>query len=207
MQVMFIASATASDTRLITNSFVARMFGGGILQSSIRASQNGNHGNRRIVPHYVKKTIGCRVNRTVRPKRSRPVQRPSFFRRQLLLRLHQRGMPSGCFLAKRFVTRTCCIPYRDRKRNARNGVDRNERNGDGPINITRKIPEHAAVTGDDGGLIEVTDEQASAAWDAYGRATAGKPYPRNRQGGWHHPSKWPPGHVAEIVQVAIGRGA
>ena len=88
--------------------------------------------------------------------------------------------------------------YRDRKRNARNGQDRHERNGDGPISINRKIPEQAAVTGD-GGLIEVTDEQALAAWDAYGRATAGKPYPRNRHGGWHHPTKWPPGHEAEVV--------
>jgi hypothetical protein len=90
--------------------------------------------------------------------------------------------------------------YRDRKRNARNGQHRHDRNGDGPISINRKIPEQAAVTGD-GGLIEVTDEQALAAWDAYGRATAGKPYPRNRHGGWHHPSKWPPGHEAEVVAM------
>jgi hypothetical protein len=41
-------------------------------------------------------------------------------------------------------------------------------------------------------LIEVKDEQALAAWDAYGRATKGKPYPRNKHGTWHHPSEWPP---------------
>jgi hypothetical protein len=53
--------------------------------------------------------------------------------------------------------------------------------------------------------IEVTDEQALAAWDAHGRATTGKPYPRNRRGGWCFPSKWPPGHEAEIRP--IGRPA
>ena len=91
--------------------------------------------------------------------------------------------------------------YRDRKRNARNGQDRNgDRNGDGPISISRKIPEKSAVTGD-GDLVEVTDEQALAAWDAHGRATAGKAYPRNRRGGWRFPTKWPPGHQAEIKQL------
>jgi hypothetical protein len=54
-------------------------------------------------------------------------------------------------------------------------------------------------------LIEVSDEAALAAWDAYGRAKTGKPYPRNRRGGWHFPSKWPPGHEAEIRP--IGRAA
>lgn len=54
-------------------------------------------------------------------------------------------------------------------------------------------------------LVEVNDEAALAAWDAWGIATRGKGYPRNRWGGWRHPSKWPPGHEAEIVPVAIGR--
>ena len=45
------------------------------------------------------------------------------------------------------------------------------------------------------GSIEVLDEQALAAWDAYGIATTGKPYPRNRRGGWFLPSKWPPMHA------------
>jgi hypothetical protein len=94
--------------------------------------------------------------------------------------------------------------YRDRKRNARNGQDRHDRNGDGPIRINRKIPEQAAVTAD-GGLIEVTDEQALRAWDEHGRATTGKPYPRSRRGGWCFPSKGPPGHQAEVR--LIGRPA
>ena len=55
------------------------------------------------------------------------------------------------------------------------------------------------------GLMEVTDEPALRAWDAYGRETTGKPYPRNRRGGWCFPTKWPPGHEAEVR--SIGRSA
>ena len=54
-------------------------------------------------------------------------------------------------------------------------------------------------------LIEVSDEAALAAWDAWGIATRGKGYPRNRYGGWRHPTKWPPGQEAEIRP--IGRKA
>jgi hypothetical protein len=43
--------------------------------------------------------------------------------------------------------------------------------------------------------VEVLDEQALAAWDAYGRATTGRPYPRNRRGGWRFPTMWPPVHA------------
>jgi hypothetical protein len=57
-----------------------------------------------------------------------------------------------------------------------------------------------------GRLIEVTDEAALRAWDEHGIATRGKPYPRNRRGGWCHPSHWPPGHGAE-VHVLPGRAA
>jgi hypothetical protein len=32
-------------------------------------------------------------------------------------------------------------------------------------------------------------------WDDYGRATTGKPYPRNRRGFWHFPTKFPPFHA------------
>jgi len=37
------------------------------------------------------------------------------------------------------------------------------------------------------------------AWDAYGRQENGKPYPRDRKGGWHFPSKYPPGYEAKII--------
>jgi hypothetical protein len=87
--------------------------------------------------------------------------------------------------------------YRDRKL----GVTRDGLNG--TVTVTaldqkqNKRTEQTGVTG----LIEVTDEQALRAWDAYGCATAGKPYPRNRRGGWRFPSLWPPGHGAEVVHV------
>jgi hypothetical protein len=54
-------------------------------------------------------------------------------------------------------------------------------------------------------LIEVIDPAALAAWDDYGRQATGKSYPRNKRGTWHHPTKWPPGHEAEIHAIAIGR--
>jgi hypothetical protein len=89
--------------------------------------------------------------------------------------------------------------YRDGKRD----VTRDARNGDAtvtpPDSEQKKRTEQTGVTG----LIEVRDEAALAAWDAHGRATAGKPYPRNRRGGWHLPTRWPPGHEAEVR--AIGR--
>jgi hypothetical protein len=43
-------------------------------------------------------------------------------------------------------------------------------------------------------LVEVLDEAALRARDDYGRLTTGKPYPRNRRGGWRFPTMWPPGH-------------
>jgi hypothetical protein len=43
--------------------------------------------------------------------------------------------------------------------------------------------------------VEVLDAQALAAWDAYGLATHGKAYPRNKRGGWHFASQWPPIHA------------
>lgn len=33
------------------------------------------------------------------------------------------------------------------------------------------------------------------AWDAYRKAREGKPYPRDRNGGWQHTAQWPPGYV------------
>jgi hypothetical protein len=44
-------------------------------------------------------------------------------------------------------------------------------------------------------LIEVTDPVALDAWDEYGRRTAGRAFPRNRRGTWHHPTKFPPIHA------------
>jgi hypothetical protein len=33
------------------------------------------------------------------------------------------------------------------------------------------------------------------AWDAYGRESRGKPFPRDKAGGWTFPARWPPGYV------------
>jgi hypothetical protein len=63
------------------------------------------------------------------------------------------------------------------------------------------------MTRDGGGLIEVTDERALAAWDECGRQTTGKAYPRNRRGGWHFPTPVAAGYGAEIIAAPIGRKA
>lgn len=47
--------------------------------------------------------------------------------------------------------------------------------------------------------IEVMDERQLAAWDEYGKRTNGKPYPRNKRGGWSFPSKWPPGYEQQML--------
>lgn len=52
----------------------------------------------------------------------------------------------------------------------------------------------------DDGSIEVLDQLQLEAWDAYGVAQNGKPFPRNKKGGWRFPSKWPPGHESKILE-------
>jgi hypothetical protein len=32
------------------------------------------------------------------------------------------------------------------------------------------------------------------AWDAYGKTKTGKTFPRDKNGGWRHPTQWPPGY-------------
>lgn len=59
-------------------------------------------------------------------------------------------------------------------------------------------PANAASDENDGN-IDVLDTLALEAWDEYGRKTTGKPYPRNRKGGWRFPTKWPPGHGAKMI--------
>lgn len=70
--------------------------------------------------------------------------------------------------------------------------------------------DHAAVAfAADDGCIEVLDQMQLEAWDAYGKATLGRPYPRNKKGGWRFPTKWPPGHeskIAEGVQRLVAQG-
>jgi hypothetical protein len=52
----------------------------------------------------------------------------------------------------------------------------------------------------DDGSIEILDQMQLEAWDAYGIAQNGKPYPRNKKGGWRFPSKWPPGHETKMLE-------
>ncbi|WP_024337996.1 hypothetical protein [Bradyrhizobium japonicum] len=71
--------------------------------------------------------------------------------------------------------------------------------------------DHAATAfAADDGMIEVLDQLQLEAWDEYGKQHLGKPYPRNRKGGWRFPSKWPPGYeanmVADVEKLLHGKG-
>lgn len=59
--------------------------------------------------------------------------------------------------------------------------------------------DHAAtaiVRDEPAGFYVKFGSEEQGAWDAYGRETAGKNYPRDSKGGWWHPMQWPPDHEA-----------
>ncbi len=66
--------------------------------------------------------------------------------------------------------------------------------------------DHAAEVLDkkfeDDGLIEVIEDDALSAWDAYSRAKNGKTFPRNARGGWRFPSKYPPGYQPQTGEAS-----
>jgi hypothetical protein len=95
--------------------------------------------------------------------------------------------------------------YRDRKRDAHASVTRDGHH-DGTVAVTPPRTDHTRTYSELGGvtghaLIEIVDEQALRAWDAYGRANTGKAFPRNKRGGWRFPSRWPPGHEAQVRPI------
>jgi hypothetical protein len=47
-----------------------------------------------------------------------------------------------------------------------------------------------------GGFYAVAGSDQLAAWDDHREATEGKRYPKDKSGGWHFPSEWPPKHEA-----------
>ena len=47
----------------------------------------------------------------------------------------------------------------------------------------------------DDGNIEVLDDEALLAWDAYRMAKEGRNFPRNKRGGWRFPTQYPPGYT------------
>ncbi len=66
---------------------------------------------------------------------------------------------------------------------------------DKALEFAGKSPPAPAQPAVDDGFIEVTDEEALAAWDAYAMKKSGKSWPRNSRGGWRFPAQWPPGYV------------
>lgn len=70
--------------------------------------------------------------------------------------------------------------------------------------------DHAAAAFADDGLVHVIDTLQLEAWDSHGVKTRGKPYPRDKFGGWRFPSKWPPGYeaniAADVERLLVGKG-
>jgi hypothetical protein len=67
------------------------------------------------------------------------------------------------------------------------------------LNQQRWADHAASAFAADDGMIEVLDQLALEAWDAHGKATLGRAYPRNKKGGWRFPSKYPPGYESSII--------
>jgi hypothetical protein len=63
-----------------------------------------------------------------------------------------------------------------------------------------KSPRSVESSGELPGFYAKFGSEEQDAWDAYGKAKAGKPFPRDKHGGWRHPTQWPPGY--EPRQVA-----
>lgn len=58
-----------------------------------------------------------------------------------------------------------------------------------------KTPRKPDPLANDPSFVAKMDSEELDAWDAYGRQTTGKSFPRNRDGGWRFPTRWPPGYV------------
>jgi hypothetical protein len=58
-----------------------------------------------------------------------------------------------------------------------------------------RAPKRSAAVADVAGFHAKAGSEELDAWDAYGRETSGKSFPRDRDGGWRFPQQWPPGYV------------
>jgi hypothetical protein len=58
-----------------------------------------------------------------------------------------------------------------------------------------RAPRQTAGQAEPAGFYAKFGSEEQDAWDAYGKARTGKPFPRDSKGGWRHPTQWPPGYV------------
>ena len=61
----------------------------------------------------------------------------------------------------------------------------------------RRFEGHAQANGVTDQFYATFGSAELAAWDDYGRQTKRGTYPRDKRGGWHFPSQWPPDHHAD----------
>lgn len=66
-----------------------------------------------------------------------------------------------------------------------------EKLGKTPINPSSSSPETK-------GFLASFGSAELDAWEAYGRTVLGKTFPRNKEGGWRFPTRWPPGHQPHV---------
>jgi len=57
-----------------------------------------------------------------------------------------------------------------------------------------KSPRSEAATEEMQGFYAKFGSEEQDAWDAYGKMKTGKSFPRDKAGGWRHPTRWPPGY-------------
>lgn len=58
-----------------------------------------------------------------------------------------------------------------------------------------KTPSAAGSASELAGFYAKFGSEEQDAWDAYAKAKNGKTFPRDRNGGWRFPSRWPPGYT------------
>ncbi len=58
-----------------------------------------------------------------------------------------------------------------------------------------KTPQGPASGGEVVGFYAAFGSEEQEAWDRYGQAQRGRSFPRDKSGGWRHPTRWPPGYT------------
>lgn len=57
----------------------------------------------------------------------------------------------------------------------------------------------AAAQAQQSGFYAAFGSPEQDAWDRYGQENRGRSFPRDKAGGWRHPSRWPPGYAAPEI--------
>jgi hypothetical protein len=66
-----------------------------------------------------------------------------------------------------------------------------------------RSPRSSTTGGQAPGFYAKFGSEEQDAWDRYGQAKSGKSFPRDKDGGWRHPTQWPPGYTPQATTEAI----